>query len=141
MGDEYDGVRDTPRMTEDDQSLHVLQEQVVVEQHEEGLAIQSDMVEESGRLEDQRRMTSDPSVDLLLEGDIIHLEPRYEVKHAWSSYEKSEILLGYKENTTLERGLELMWEWVQTQPIRDPVYWKDYELEKNIYSYWKVRNS
>lgn len=72
MGDEYDsGVRDTPRMTEDDQSLHVLQEQVVVEQHEEGLAIQSDMVEESGRLEDQRRMTSDPSVDLLLEGEIL----------------------------------------------------------------------
>ena len=73
--------------------------------------------------------------------DIIHLEPRHEVKHAWSSYEKSEEILGYKENTTLERGLELMWEWVKTQPIRDPVYWKDYELEKNIYSYWKVRNS
>lgn len=72
--------------------------------------------------------------------DIIHLEPRHEVKHAWSSYEKSEEILGYKENTTLERGLELMWEWVQTQPVRDPVYWKDYELEKNIYSYWKVEN-
>ena len=27
--------------------------------------------------------------------DIIHLEPRYEVKHAWSSYEKSEILLKF----------------------------------------------
>jgi UDP-glucose 4-epimerase len=71
--------------------------------------------------------------------DIIHLEPRHEVKHAWSSYEKSEEILGYKENTTLERGLELMWEWVKTQPIREPVYWKNYELEKNIYSYWKVK--
>lgn len=71
--------------------------------------------------------------------DIIYMEPRHEVKHAWCSYEKSVELLGYKENVTLERGLELMWEWVKTQGERKPVYWKDYELEKNIYSYWKVK--
>ena len=69
---------------------------------------------------------------------IIHLEPRHEVKHAWSSYEKSEELLDYKENVSFEKGLELMWEWVKTQPNREPAYWKDYELEKDIYSYWKV---
>jgi len=70
--------------------------------------------------------------------DFVHLEPRHEVKHAWSSYEKSEIILGYVENTTLEHGLELMWEWVKTQPKRKLKYWDSYELEKDLYSYWKV---
>jgi UDP-glucose 4-epimerase len=30
-----------------------------------------------------------------------------------------------------------MWEWVKTQPKRNRKYWEEYELEKNIYSYWK----
>lgn len=68
---------------------------------------------------------------------IKYLEQRHEVKHAWSSYEKSERLLGYKENVTLKDGLKLMWEWVKTQPKRNRKYWEEYELEKNIYSYWK----
>ncbi len=68
--------------------------------------------------------------------EIVHLEPRHEVKHAWSSYEKSEELLNYKENTSLKQGLKLMWDWVKTQPKRDRVYWEEYELEKNTYSYW-----
>ena len=32
-----------------------------------------------------------------------------------------------------------MWEWVKTQPDRKPEYWKNYELEKDLYSYWKVK--
>lgn len=71
--------------------------------------------------------------------DIVYMEPRHEVKHAWCSYEKSEELLGYVENTSLERGLELMWEWVQSQKPRKRVFWPKYELEKNIYSYWQVK--
>ena len=69
---------------------------------------------------------------------IVYLEPRHEVKHAWSSYEKSERLLGYVENTSVKRGLELMWEWVKGQPGRKQKYWVNYELEKDLYSYWKV---
>ena len=67
---------------------------------------------------------------------IVHLEPRHEVKHAWSSYQKSEEILGYVENTSFRRGLELMWEWVREQAERPRVFWPKYELEKNIYSYW-----
>lgn len=74
-----------------------------------------------------------------IQREIIHLEPRHEVKHAWSSYEKSERILGYVENTSTKRGLELMWEWVKTQPDRKPEYWENYELEKDLYSYWKER--
>ena len=69
---------------------------------------------------------------------IVYMETRHEVKHAWSSYEKSERLLGYVENTSFERGLELMWDWVKDQKERPRVFWPEYELEKNIYSYWKV---
>ena len=72
---------------------------------------------------------------------IVHLEPRHEVKHAWSSYEKSEKLLGYVENTSIKRGLELMWEWAKVQPSRKPQYWKSYELEEDLYSYWRVLSS
>ena len=70
---------------------------------------------------------------------VIYMEPRHEVKHAWSSYEKSERLLGYVENTSFEKGLELMWGWVKEQKERPRVFWPRYELEKNIYSYWKVK--
>jgi UDP-glucose 4-epimerase len=69
--------------------------------------------------------------------NIVYLEPRHEVKHAWSSYQKSEEILNYQENTSFERGLELMWEWVKRQKERPRVFWPNYELEKNIYSYWK----
>lgn len=69
--------------------------------------------------------------------NIIHLEPRHEVKHAWCSHQKSVDLLNYNETVSLEEGLQKMWEWVKIAPHRTPVYWKEYELENQIYSYWK----
>lgn len=68
---------------------------------------------------------------------VVYLEKRHEVKHAWSSYEKSEKILDYKEFTTFESGLKLMWEWAKGQKKRDRKYWENYELDRNIYSYWK----
>jgi UDP-glucose 4-epimerase len=75
--------------------------------------------------------------DITGKNEIKYLEQRHEVKHAWCSYEKSERVLGYKENVKLEQGLKLMWEWAKDQPKRERKYWEKYELEKNIYSYWK----
>lgn len=71
---------------------------------------------------------------------VVYLEPRHEVKHAWSSYEKSEKLLDYVENTSFRDGLRLMWEWVKRQKERSRIFWPEYELEKNIYSYWKEKD-
>ena len=65
--------------------------------------------------------------------NIIHLEPRHEVKHAWSSFQKSEDLLDYNETTTLEEGLTKMWEWVKTTPYRESNYWDNYELDNKLY--------
>jgi UDP-glucose 4-epimerase len=69
--------------------------------------------------------------------NIVHLEPRHEVKNAWSTYQKSIDILGYTENTDLQTGLKTMWEWAKKQPTRQRKMWESYELEKGIYSFWK----
>ena len=30
-----------------------------------------------------------------------------------------------------------MWEWAKKQPHREQQIWKEYEIDKNLYSYWK----
>ena len=67
----------------------------------------------------------------------IYLEQRHEVKHAWSTWEKSVSLLGFKHKTDLPEGLTKMWNWALTQPNRPRFVWPEYELEKGIYKFWK----
>lgn len=71
----------------------------------------------------------------------VHLEPRHEVKHAWSTYQKSVDLLDYQETVDLEEGLRRMWEWVQNCNDKERKFWSQYELDKNIYGYWKLDTS
>lgn len=68
---------------------------------------------------------------------IEHKEPRYEVKHATTTCDKSKEILGYKQTTPLREGLEKMWEWAKRQPKRKRYKWENYEIEKGIYSFWK----
>jgi UDP-glucose 4-epimerase len=70
-------------------------------------------------------------------GDVVYLEPRHEVKHAYPTYEKSVQLLGYQDKTSLKNGLTKMWGWAQKQPSRPRFVWENYEIDKHIYSYWK----
>ena len=65
------------------------------------------------------------------------LDKRHEVHVAYSTHEKSEILLGYKDITELPKGLATMWEWAQKQPKRNQFVWPKYELEKGLYQFWK----
>ena len=67
----------------------------------------------------------------------VHLEKRHEVKHAWSTWQKSEELLGFKHTVCLEEGLTRMWNWALKQPNRDRFVWANYEVKKGIYGYWK----
>ena len=69
--------------------------------------------------------------------DVIHLEPRHEVKYAVPNPEKSIRILGYEQTTTLEEGLKEMWKWAKTQPDRKQYKWENYEITKGLYSYWK----
>lgn len=68
---------------------------------------------------------------------IEHKEARHEVKHAVPTSQKSKDILGYKQSTSLKDGLIKMWEWAKSQPMRERYKWENYEIEKNIYSYWK----
>lgn len=70
-------------------------------------------------------------------GTKIHLEKRHEVKHAYSTYQKSIDILGFKHKTNLEDGLKDMWNWAIEQPKRSQFIWEKYEVEKGIYNYWK----
>ena len=69
--------------------------------------------------------------------EIRFLDERHEVHVAYSTHEKSEILLGYKDITELPKGLATMWEWAQKQPKRNQFVWPKYELEKGLYQFWK----
>jgi len=69
--------------------------------------------------------------------NIVHLEKREEVKLAWATHEKSQKLLGFRHETSLENGLQKMWNWVLQQPDRPIQRMEKYEIEKGIYSYWK----
>jgi UDP-glucose 4-epimerase len=76
-------------------------------------------------------------IDVIGQGDTIHYEERFEVKHSIPTYQKSIDLLGFKHKIDLKEGLTKMWEWAQKQPKRNRFIWPIYELDKGIYSYWK----
>jgi len=68
---------------------------------------------------------------------VVYKEPRHEVKDAYPTHKKSEIILDYKDTTDLRDGLTKMWEWAKAQPMRERFVWDKYELDKGIYSFWK----
>ncbi len=78
----------------------------------------------------------DTLIDVMGGGDKEFLEPRHEVKEAWSTYQKSVDILGYKDNTSLIDGLGAMWNWAKNQPKRK-VKNMNYEITKGLYGYWK----
>jgi UDP-glucose 4-epimerase len=67
----------------------------------------------------------------------IHLEGRHEVKHSIPTWKRSEEILGFLHQTSLEEGLNKMWEWAKDQPRRERFIWPYYELDAGIYNYWK----
>ena len=69
---------------------------------------------------------------------IIHLEKRHEVKFAYPDWQKSIDILNYKEIYSFKEGLQKMWEWSKIQPNHPQFVWPFYEIDKNIYSYWKL---
>jgi UDP-glucose 4-epimerase len=71
-------------------------------------------------------------------GEVIHLEGRHEVKHSIPTFQKSIDILEFKHQTNLKDGLTQMWEWAQKQPMRNRFVWPTYELDKGIYSFWKI---
>lgn len=68
--------------------------------------------------------------------EIEHVEGRHEVKHAFCDHTKAKQMLNFKDHTNLEQLVEKMFAWALQQPDRE-VKQMEYEIDKNIYSYWK----
>jgi UDP-glucose 4-epimerase len=67
---------------------------------------------------------------------IEHGEPRHEVKNAYCDHTKAKNLLDFKDETNLEELVESVFLWSMKQPNRK-VKSMEYEVEKDIYDYWK----
>ena len=67
---------------------------------------------------------------------IEYREARHEVKNAFCDHTKAKTLLDFKDNTDLYGLIEVMFEWAIKQPKQE-VKQFEYEIEKNMYSYWK----
>lgn len=74
--------------------------------------------------------------DFGYKGNIVYLEPRKEVKFAYSNHNKAKNLLGFEDNTNLIKVATEMFAWALSQPKREIIK-MPYEINKNIYSYWK----
>jgi len=68
-----------------------------------------------------------------------YLEPRHETKYAWSTWEKSVDLLDFKHTIDLEEGLTKMWEWAQKATQHERKEWTDFELDTDIYAFWRKK--
>lgn len=64
-------------------------------------------------------------------------EPRHEVKHAYCNHDKVKNLLDFSDETDIDNLIESMFIWYKEIPNKE-VKKIDYEIEKNIYSYWKI---
>jgi UDP-glucose 4-epimerase len=70
-------------------------------------------------------------------GKVAFHEARHEVKNSIPTWKKSVDILGFEYKTSLKEGLTKMWEWAQTQPMRERFVWENYELDNGIYKFWK----
>jgi len=70
------------------------------------------------------------------DSSIEHFEPRTEVKHAYCNHDKAKKLLNFSDKTNIKETIERMFIWAINQPNRS-VRYVDYEVEKNMYSFWK----
>jgi len=66
----------------------------------------------------------------------VHLEKRNEVHAAYCDHTKARNLLNFNDDTDLRETVKTMFGWALTQPVRETKRMK-YEIEKNIYSFWK----
>jgi UDP-glucose 4-epimerase len=66
----------------------------------------------------------------------LHLEPRKEVKVAFSDHSKAEAVFGKREKTSLEAGVAAMAEWVMSHGARESSVFEEIEIAKNMPPSW-----
>jgi len=78
----------------------------------------------------------DVASELGIKASKVHLEKRNEVHTAYCDHSKAHNLLNFRDDTNLRDTIKEMFVWAQKQPNR-PIKNMDYEIEKNMYSFWK----
>ena len=73
-----------------------------------------------------------------LECKVKHLDPRNEVKHAFSDHSKVEGVFGRRKKTSLEDGICAMAHWVKTHGARESSSFEGIEITKNLPPSWAV---
>ena len=92
-----------------------------------------------GIIETSINNACDTLIEVMGGGNKVYLQQRHEVKHAYSTYQKSIDILKFEHKTNLKEGLTDMWAWAKQQPNRNRFVWPSYEVEKGIYDFWKVK--
>lgn len=78
----------------------------------------------------------DVAKDFGIEATKVHLEKRNEVHTAYCDHTKARRLLSFDDQTNLRDTVKDMFAWAMKQPNR-PTKNMQYEIEKNMYSFWK----
>jgi UDP-glucose 4-epimerase len=66
----------------------------------------------------------------------VHLDPRNEVKIAFSDHGKAEQVFGKKEKTSLENGVQAMASWVLKHGVRESSIFENIEIAKKMPPSW-----
>jgi UDP-glucose 4-epimerase len=66
----------------------------------------------------------------------VHLDPRNEVKIAFSDHSKAERIFGRREKTGLQEGISAMAEWVKKHGARESGIFENIEVMKNMPASW-----
>jgi UDP-glucose 4-epimerase len=73
--------------------------------------------------------------------DVVHLDPRNEVKAAFSDHAKAEQVFGKGEKTPLHEGIRAMAEWVKEHGARASNVFENVEVRKNMPPTWAIATS
>jgi len=68
--------------------------------------------------------------------NVTHLDPRNEVKIAFSDHSKAQRIFGTGKKTSLAGGIRLMAEWVKKHGARESSVFQNIEVTKNLPSSW-----
>jgi UDP-glucose 4-epimerase len=68
--------------------------------------------------------------------DVVHLDPRNEVKIAFSDHSRAENTFGNREKVSLQAGIEKMAEWVRLHGSRESNVFEEIEISRNLPPTW-----
>ena len=68
--------------------------------------------------------------------EVVHLDPRNEVKVAFSDHSKAHQVFGKQSQTTLQKGIHAMAKWVRTHGARESSVFENIEVMKNMPASW-----